>query len=121
MVGPGPAFTLFPQKSGGPGGARAQPAHTPTPALTRNMYSLKKLSFFKGKYGILRKAKHDNRVGSSFSSSGRVRVPYLMISGRVSAGLPADANSAMLFLCFRYAKEMTLSCSCSLLGKIPDT
>ena len=30
VVGPGPGFTLFPPKSGG---ARAQPAHTATPAL----------------------------------------------------------------------------------------
>ena len=30
VVGPGPGFTLFPPKSGG---ARAQLAHTPTPAL----------------------------------------------------------------------------------------
>ena len=30
VMGPGPGFTLFPPKSGG---ARAQPAHTATPAL----------------------------------------------------------------------------------------
>ena len=35
VAGPEPGFTLFPPKSGG---ARAQPAHTATPALTPDIY-----------------------------------------------------------------------------------